>query len=133
VGAGQIARSSDAPTPHRQQREVEVAHYLIRAKLSQDAVRALLAKPQDRKAAVSRLIERLGGTLHEYFFAFGDSDIVLLIELPGNVDAAAAALVVSASGSVAGTETTVLVSMDDAVAAMKTAGEAVGTYAPPQE
>jgi uncharacterized protein with GYD domain len=105
--------------------------YLTRAKLSQEAIKALLANPQDRTAAVAKLDEALGGKLHHYFFAFGEYDVVLLGELPDNTSAAAALLTTAGSGAIVAQETTVLLTMDEAVSAMRKAGTVSGSYVPP--
>ena len=105
--------------------------YLTQAKLSQEAVKGLLAKPQDRTKAVGRLLESLGGKLHHYFFAFGEYDVVLLMEAPDNASAAAAVMVAAGSGAVSGAKTTVLMTMEESVAAMQKAGSSMGAYQPP--
>ncbi|MEM7026268.1 MAG: GYD domain-containing protein [Pseudomonadota bacterium] len=106
-------------------------YYMTQAKYSKDAVQALLANPQDRGAVVSKLFEAIGGKLHHCFFAFGEDDIVVLYEAPDNTSAAAAILAVAGSGSLSAAKTTVLMTMDEAVAAMKKGGAVSGTYKPP--
>ena len=69
-----------------------------------------------RKAAVEALLASVGGTLEAYYFAFGESDAVLIADLPANADAAAISLAIGASG--AGTvKTTVLMTIEEADAA----------------
>ena len=92
----------------------------------------MVAKPQDRKAAVSKLAKSLGGTLHHYFFAFGEHDVVLILELPGHNEAMAMVMAAANTGSISDAETTVLVPSEEAVGAMKKAGEAAGSYVPPK-
>jgi len=53
-----------------------------------------------RKEATKQLVESLGGTLEAYYFAFGDNDFYVIVELPDNLSAAAGSLVASASGTV---------------------------------
>jgi uncharacterized protein with GYD domain len=62
--------------------------------------------------------------------AFGDYDVVLLIEAPDNVRAAAISLAVSAGGAVSDYKTTPLMTWDEGVEAMRIAGES--SYTPPQ-
>jgi hypothetical protein len=54
----------------------------------------------------------------------------LIYELSDNVSAAALAMALTASGSVTEVDTTVLLTMEEAIGAMKVAGEATGAYAP---
>jgi uncharacterized protein with GYD domain len=105
--------------------------YMTQSKLSKDTIQALIAKPQDRSAPIRKLLEAIGGKLHHYFFAFGDYDIVILYEAPDNASAAAAVLTALGAGAASVSETTVLMSMEEAVAAMRKAGTASGTYRPP--
>lgn len=105
--------------------------YLNQSKLSHDAVKALIARPQDRTRAVSKLLESVGGRLHHYFFAFGEYDVVLLMEAPDNASAAAAIMTAAGAGAISASKTTVLMTMDEAVAAMTKAGTAAAAYQPP--
>jgi uncharacterized protein with GYD domain len=105
-------------------------HYLARAKISKDMINALVSRPEDRLLATTRFLQQIGGRLHNYFFSFGEYDIVLLFELPDNVSAASLAMTLSAAGSVTEIETTPLLTMEEAVAAMKAAGQATGVYVP---
>ncbi len=108
-----------------------MTYYLARAKISKDMITALVSRPEDRLVATTRFLQQIGGRLHNYFFSFGQYDIVLLFELPDNVSAASLAMTLSAAGSVTEIETTPLLTMEEAVAAMKAAGQATGIYVPP--
>lgn len=105
--------------------------YLTQAKLSKDAIQAMMAKPQDRSGPVAKLLQAVGGKLHHYFFAFGEYDVVLLYEAPDNASAAAPLLTAVGAGSVAASKTTVLMAMDEAMTAMRKASAASGQYQPP--
>jgi uncharacterized protein with GYD domain len=108
-----------------------MSYYLMRGKYSQDAMQALVKRPEDRLVTTTRLLQGIGGRLHYFFFCFGEYDFLMLFELPDNVSAAALAMTMSASGSVASTDITVLMGMEDAIGAMRKAGEATGVYQPP--
>ena len=62
-------------------------------------------------------------------YAFGEDDVVLIAELPDNVSAATMALMVSADGAAKAFKTTVLLSVDEVLEAMRRAGSSV--YRPP--
>lgn len=108
-----------------------MAFYLARAKLSQQFMNALVERPEDRFIKTTKLLKSIGGRLHYYFFTFGQYDIVLIYELPGNTTAAALSMVLSAAGTVTEVETTPLLTMEEAIDAMRTAGDTVGVYQPP--
>lgn len=107
-----------------------MAFYLVQASYTQPAVAAMIKSPQDRAAAIRPSIERMQGKLHGMWFAFGEHDVVAIVELPGNVNAAALALAIGASGSVHGFRTTALMTMAEATEAMRKAGDT--GYQPPK-
>ena len=74
-----------------------MAHYLIQVSYSKEGIGALLANPQDRAAAVRPIVEGMGGKLDSLYFAFGDYDAIVVVELPDNVTAAALAMAVGGS------------------------------------
>lgn len=71
-----------------------------------------------RKAAVQKAVRALGGKLESFHFAFGDNDVVLILDLPDNVAAAALALAVGTTGLVQ-VRTTVLVTVEEMDKAIK--------------
>lgn len=71
-----------------------------------------------RRSAVEKLAKSLGGTLDVFYYAFGDDDYYIILDLPDNKAAAAIALTVSASGAVAN-KTTVLMAPEEADDAVK--------------
>ncbi len=105
--------------------------YLYQLAYSHSAIKAMVASPTDREAAARKLIEAIGGKLHHLFFAFGEWDVVCLIEAPDDKAMMAAATAVGASGTVSKSATTKLVTAADAMAAMTIAGKAIGAYKPP--
>ena len=106
-----------------------MAHYLIQASYTQGGITDLIKNPQDRAAAVRPVVERMGGKLEAFYYAFGDCDVVILAELPDNASMAALSMAVGAAVAVSTFKTTSLLTMDEAVEAMKKAG---GTgYRPP--
>jgi uncharacterized protein with GYD domain len=69
-----------------------------------------------RREAVSKAVEGLGGRLESFYFAFGDRDVYVVVELPDNESALALAMAVGSTGAV-DIRTTVLLSTEDADAA----------------
>jgi uncharacterized protein with GYD domain len=104
-----------------------MAKYLLETNYSLEGIRGVKAKGGSaRVAAATELIEGLGGKVESFYFAFGGSDVVVIVDLPDNVSAAAAALTVSAGGG-ATTKTTPLITPDE----MDAAAKMQATYRPP--
>jgi uncharacterized protein with GYD domain len=104
--------------------------YLIEASYAPSAIDAMVKNPQDRAEMVRPAVERLGGKLLGFWFAFGDRDIVCIAEVPSEVDAMAMSLAIGRTGSMSSYRTTPLVSSADAVQAMRKAGDTA--YQPPR-
>jgi uncharacterized protein with GYD domain len=71
-----------------------------------------------RVQAVEKLVGSVGGRLVSFDWAFGKDDFFIIVELPGNVEAAAVAMTVAATGS-ATVQTVPLISAADVDAAVK--------------
>ena len=106
-----------------------MAHYMVQAAYTAEAIAAMVKKPEDRAAAIRPVVEKLGGKLEGVWFCFGDYDIVGISQLPDNVSAAAFAFAVTQGGKMKTLKTTPLMSADEAVKAMKMAAGA--GYRPP--
>lgn len=106
-----------------------MAYYLLQGAYTAEVWKTLVENPANRVEAIRPAIEKLGGRVEGAFFAFGDYDVVLIMEMPDNVSAAAFALAVAAGGAFKSHKTTPLMSMEEGVEAMRKAG---GTgYRPP--
>ena len=103
-----------------------MAAYLVQFSYTEQGLNGLLKEGgSKRREAIEKLISSLGGKLVAYYFAFGEYDGFALIEGMDNVDVAAAALTVVASGAVT-TRTTVLLLPDEVDKATRKSG----TYRP---
>lgn len=101
-----------------------MAKYLLQVSYSAEAWTALIKRPQNRVEAVRKVVEKLGGRVETFWFAFGEYDIVGIFEMPDNVTAAAFAMAVGAGGSCKNVKTTPLLSFEEGMEAMKKAGGA---------
>jgi len=82
--------------------------YLIQATYTGEGTKGLLAEGgSKRRDAAEKAVKAAGGKVEAFFFAFGKSDAIVVVDLPDNVSAAAASLAINASGVVT-TSTTVL-------------------------
>ena len=98
-------------------------HYLQQVAYSQQGWEALVANPQNRIEAVQPAIEKLGGKIEAAWFSFGDYDVIVIVDLPDNVSAAAIAMAFAAGGACKSVQTIPLISPEDAIQALKKAKE----------
>jgi uncharacterized protein with GYD domain len=103
--------------------------YLSRFSYTPETWARLIAHPEDRRNAARSYIESVGGTLHGFWYAFGAHDGLTLWEAPDNVSMAAVALAIGSGGAVTNLETTVLLSVEDTMAALG-AAERIAYRAP---
>lgn len=73
--------------------------YLIAASYTAQGEQGLLSKGGSaRRSSVTEMVNKLGGTVETFDFAFGADDVFTVLDLPDNVTAAAIGLAVGASG-----------------------------------
>ena len=96
-------------------------HYLVQVSYSPEGAAALVDKPQNRVEAVTPAIEKLGGKVKSGWFTFGQYDVVLIVEMPSNVNAMALSMAFTAGGAVRSVNTTPVLTPEEAVEAMKKA------------
>jgi uncharacterized protein with GYD domain len=106
-----------------------MALYMIQSAFTAEAWDILAKTPQNRGDAVRPAIEQLGGKLISYYFSFGEYDSVVIAELPDNPTACAASIAAAAGGAIKVIKTTPLMSPEEGMRAMRTAGQA--GYRPP--
>ena len=103
--------------------------YLSKFSYTPETWAKLASNPEDRRVAAQAYIESVGGKLHGFWYAFGTHDGYNLWEAPDNVSMAAVALAISAGGALSSFETTVLLTVDDTLDALRRAGQI--RYRPP--
>jgi uncharacterized protein with GYD domain len=104
-----------------------VPKYLLEASYTGTGVQGLMKDGgSKRRAAAKTLIESLGGKLEALYYAFGETDVIAVADLPDNAAAAAASLTISGSGSLRG-KITVLLTPEEVDHAVKKSA----SYTPP--
>ncbi len=98
--------------------------YLLQVSYSPAAVAAFIKRPHNRVEIVRKPIEKLGGSIGGFWLAFGDYDVIAIIDMPDNVSAAAFALAIAGGGACKSVKTTPLLSVEEGLEAMKKAGSA---------
>ncbi len=101
--------------------------YLVKANYVGDGVKGLLKEGgSSRRAVVDKLIKSAGGKLETFYYAFGETDLYVIVDLPDNASMAAVALMVAASG-VINLNTTVLMTPEE----LDNAAKKTPIYRPP--
>jgi uncharacterized protein with GYD domain len=97
--------------------------YLTRFSYTPETWARLIQNPEDRRKAAQEYIESVGGKLHGFWYAFGEHDGYTLWEAPDDVSMAAVALAIGAGGALSSIETTVLMSVEETIEALRKAGQ----------
>ena len=92
--------------------------YLSRFSYTPETWGRLVKSPEDRRDAARTYIESVGGTLHGFWYAFGEHDGLTLWEAPDNVSMAAVAIAIGGGGAVSAIDTTVLLSVEETLEAL---------------
>jgi uncharacterized protein with GYD domain len=102
--------------------------YVLRGRYSSEALKGMVASPEDRESAIARVVEKAGGKLISYYLTFGEDDWLVIFECPSNEVALSIAIVGAAGGSNTDTKTTVAMTAKEAMAAFKAAGELARSF-----
>ena len=96
-----------------------MAKFLIKASYTAEGLKGLLKDGgTGRRAAVDKMLDSLGGKVEAFYFAFGEADVFVIVNLPDAVTAAAISFVINASGAVK-SSTTPLLTPEEVDAACK--------------
>ena len=102
--------------------------YILRGRYNAEALRGMMASPEDREAAIAKVVEKAGGKLIGYYLTFGEDDWLVIIDCPNNEVASSVAIVAAAAGSITDMKTTVAMTAKQAMAAFKAAGELAQSF-----
>ncbi|HZJ33568.1 MAG TPA: GYD domain-containing protein [Vicinamibacterales bacterium] len=93
--------------------------YLIKASYTAEGIKGVMKDGgTKRRAAAEAAVKSTGGKLEGFYFAFGDSDALVIVDAPDNASIAAASMAIGASGLVSAT-TTVLLTPEEIDQAVK--------------
>jgi len=78
-----------------------MAKYLLRATLTAEGVKGITKEGgMSRRKAVEQTAQSVGGKVESFYFAFGETDVYVILDVPDAVSAMAVSLTVNASGIV---------------------------------
>ena len=104
-----------------------MAKYLIQGNYVGEGIKGLLKEGgSSRRAAIEEMAGSLGGSVEAAYYALGDTDIFVIVDMPDHASVAAAALMASASGAVT-VKTTVLMTPEE----VDEAAKKTPSYRPP--
>jgi uncharacterized protein with GYD domain len=124
-----LSEQTSSEEPPGTAKDSAMTFYLTRFSYTADTWARLVKNPEDRREAARRYIESVGGKLHGFWYAFGEYDGYCLWEAPNNVSMAAVGLAIYGGGALSKFETTVLLTVDQTLAALRQV-QSIG-YRPP--
>ena len=92
---------------------------MVQFSYNSEVVGKLIKNPEDRSVVVKNMIEKLGGKMLAFYYCFGDYDGVIIGEFPDNASNLAATMTSFAAGVSMKIKTTVLITVEEAMVAMK--------------
>jgi len=102
--------------------------YISRGRYTADAVRGMMAKPEDRESSVAKVFKQLGGKLLSYYVTLGEYDWLIVAEFPNERVASSGILVAMAGGSVSNVQTTVAMTSKEAMEAFSGAAAVAKSF-----
>ena len=105
--------------------------FLVEVAYTPEAWAAQLERPQNRIELLKPVLQTVGARFESAYFAFGDADIVCILDCPDNVSAAALSLCFSSGGAVKAIKTTPLMTIEEGMEAMRKGARALAAYTPP--
>src|SRR5262245_37084149 len=93
--------------------------YLFQGAYTSEGAKGLLREGgTQRRAAVEKSLQPLGGKIEAFYYSLGEDDVYVIVDAPDNVTVAALSLAVNAAASVH-LKTTVLLTTEEIDAAAK--------------
>ena len=125
------------PRPDRPYRTIGVQGgqtmpiFITQGRYSRDAIKGMIANPEDRAEAAGRLFEAAGGKMLSYYVTLGEYDWLIVSEFPDHQAVSAAVLAAAASGGVTDVRTTLAMTSAEAKGVFAATGKAAAAYRAP--
>lgn len=108
-----------------------MSRYLFQATYTSESWATQVTTAESVVDRITPLVKACHGSLDSIYYAFGDTDVVALVDFRSPEDAAAFSLAISAGGSVRSAKTTPLLTVEQGIAAMREANTVRKSYHPP--
>ena len=108
-----------------------MATFILQGRFSTDAIKGMVANPEDRREAIEKLTVACGGRLKDYYLTTGENDFLIIVEADDGAAAVVAGMVVAAAGAVSKVTTTRAWTTAEFKKMAERAGEVAGAYKPP--
>ena len=106
-------------------------HCLVQVRYGSEQAQAMIDSPTDRAEVAKAFVAAFGGKLLQLFFSYGDYDAIFIAEFPDRESMSAVLMTMSGTGGFAAIHTTILFSMEEAMAAIRKAAATDHGQAPP--
>ena len=106
-----------------------MAHYLVQGSYTSGSWATQIQNPQNRLEQVGKMFASKGVKFVTGYYTFGEFDLCIIMEGPDNVTAASALIAAAAGGALSKIQTTVLMTAEEGLEAIKGAGTV--DYRPP--
>jgi uncharacterized protein with GYD domain len=103
--------------------------FITQGRFTQDAVKGMMTKPEDRSEAVKQLIEASGGKLLGYYMTLGEYDFLVVSEGPIE-GSATASIVATATGGATHLKTTLAMMSGEMKQSFAKASEIAAKFRP---
>ena len=105
--------------------------YIVQGRWTPNAIKGMLAHPEDQAGALKKLYDATGGKLISYYITFGEYDFLIVAESPNEKAVLSGLIVAAAGGAVTNLKTTLAVTTAEAKEAFEAAKGLIPTYKPP--
>jgi len=108
-----------------------MAHYLIEVGYTPQAWSSQIDNQPNVIDRITPAVKAAKGKIESIYYAFGDADLVGIMDFPTAEDAAGFALAVTSSGALRSFKTTPLLTVEQGIASLKRAASIRTKYTPP--
>ena len=102
--------------------------FITQGRYTRDAIKGMVASPEDRAETVAKLAQQAGGKLLAYYITMGEYDFLTIFEMPSHKEACAVALTAAASGGVTDVKTTLAMTSAEAKEVFAASGKAASGF-----
>ncbi len=75
--------------------------YLVKGKYTPEGTKGLIQEGgSSRKTSIEKMLAEMDGKVESFYYAFGEDDVYLIVELPDDISGTAVILKVNATGMV---------------------------------